>query len=50
MDIRNLNAADLPAVFELCGRTLVLDTFTPEVLRRRLLGVPRDAWRGAFGG
>ncbi|MBK9940994.1 MAG: GNAT family N-acetyltransferase [Kouleothrix sp.] len=40
MDIRNLNAADLPAVFELCGRTLVLDTFTPEVLRRRLLHEP----------
>lgn len=40
MDLRDLSEADLPAALDLCRATLPLDTFTPELLRRRLLGEP----------
>jgi mycothiol synthase len=40
MELRELAEADLPAVLELCRRTLPLDAFELPVLRRRLLGEP----------
>ncbi|MFN8502434.1 N-acetyltransferase family protein [Kouleothrix sp.] len=40
MDIRNLEEADLPAVLELCRRSLPLDEFELTPLRRRLIEEP----------
>ncbi len=40
MEIRELAEADLPALLDLCQRTLPWDMFTPTLLRRRVLEEP----------
>lgn len=40
MMIRTLTGADIPALVELCRRTLPLDRFTESVIRRRIFQEP----------
>lgn len=43
MEIRNLSEGHLPALLDLCQRTLPYDAFTLPLLRRRVLGDPEFA-------
>jgi GNAT superfamily N-acetyltransferase len=40
MELRELSEADLPALLDLCRRTLPLDSFSLPLLHRRILGEP----------
>ncbi len=42
MEIRELDEAGLPALLDLCRRTLPLDTFSLALLRRRIFQEPND--------